>query len=241
MIQWAARGCSGIITVCEALKDVLVDLGVPAEKVAVLRNGVDLSLFSPINRGEARERLGLGKTGKVLLSVGGLIERKGHDIPIRALPELPGVKLLIVGDGELRHPLENLARDVGVADRVMFLGRLPQEKLPVYFNAADALVLASSREGWANVLLESMACGTPVIASNVWGTPEVVCDRVAGKLMPDRSPAGLVQAYRELITSYPDRADTRTFAEAYSWEETTRGQLDLMRTAIRDFAAENKG
>jgi glycosyltransferase involved in cell wall biosynthesis len=77
------------------------------------------------------------------------------------------------------------------------------------------------------VLLESMACGTPVIASNVWGTPEVVCVREAGVLMSDRTPTALVAAFNRLFDDYPDRADTRRYAEQFNWEATTKGQLDI--------------
>jgi len=104
---------------------------------------------------------------------------------------------------------------------------LPQEDLRHYFGAADALVLASSHEGWANVLLESMACGTPVVASNVGGTPEVVSAPEAGVLMADRTPQALANAARGLFASYPDRGATRRYAEGFSWDATTAGHLRL--------------
>lgn len=234
MIQWAASNADGMITVCAALRDSLTNLGVPAERVTVLRNGVDLDFFRPIDKLEARGKLGLDSGSRVLLSVGLLIDRKGHDIPIRALPRLPGVQLLIAGDGEKRKFLEELAAAIGVGDRVTFLGSISHEKLKVYFSAADALVLASSREGWANVLLESMACGTPVIASDVWGTPEVVTCPAAGVLMEDRTPESFAGAYRKLMSAYPDRTATRRFAEQFSWDDTTNGQLQLMRRVIQN-------
>lgn len=230
MIRWAAEHAAGIVTVCQALKDALRGLGVASEKITVLRNGVDLSLFRPVDRQVQRAQLGLSKT--TLLSVGHLIGRKGHDIAIRSLVELPEVELLIAGDGEEAATLQALARSLGVAERVRFIGAIKQEELKNYYGAADALVLASSREGWANVLLESMACGTPVIASNVWGTPEIVRSPEAGILMEERSPAGLVRAFRELFAHYPDRAGTRRYAEQFSWDETTRGQLALFRRVV---------
>ena len=230
MIQWAAGVADGLITVCQALKDSLVQLGVPDEKVTVLRNGVDLELFQPVDRKAARAELRLRTT--TLLSVGHLIERKGHDIVIRALAEIPEVDLLIAGDGEEAVALKQLASSCGVADRVTFLGDVPHEQLKHYYGAVDALVLASSREGWANVLLESMACGTPVIATNVWGTPEVVAAKEAGVLMDERTPAALVEAFHRLMTEYPSYGDTRRYAERFSWADTTRGQLQVFRQVI---------
>ena len=235
MIQWAASKADGLVTVCEALKDTLTDLDVPAEHITVLRNGVDLGLFHPLDRLEARDKLGIDRELRILLSAGLLIDRKGHDIPIRALADLPGVHLLIAGDGEKRRFLEELATSTGVAQRVTFLGSVAHEKLKFYFNAADALVLASSREGWANVLLESMACGTPVIASNVWGTPEVVTSPAAGVLMERREPESLVAAFHKLMSHYPERSATRQYAEQFSWDDTTNGQLELMRRVVRQY------
>jgi len=225
MIQWAAREASGLITVCKALKDTLVELGVAPERVEVLRNGVDLNLFRPGPRSELRAALGM--RGRTLLSVGFLIPRKAHDLVIAALPMLPEVDLLIAGEGPEEANLKALAERLGVGERVRFLGPLPQARLREYYGAADALVLASSREGWANVLLESMACGTPVVASNVWGTPEVVAAPEAGILMAERTPQALAQAVQALFASYPDHAATRRYAEHFSWDETTHGQLQL--------------
>jgi glycosyltransferase involved in cell wall biosynthesis len=225
-IRWAARRSDASVAVCEALRREMVELGIEQDRIRVLRNGVDLELFRPLERGAARAELGLGP-GRWLLSVGQLIERKGHDLAIRALAELPGWSLLVAGEGPLRRDLELLASSLGLEDRIRFAGAVPQLRLPTYYSAVDALVLASSREGWANVLLEAMACGTPVVASPVWGTPEVVAAPAAGVLMAERSAAALVTALHHLLDNYPDRRETRAYAEAYDWAPTTRGQLTL--------------
>lgn len=232
MILWAARQAAALITVCQALKDVLVDLGVAAERVTVLRNGVDLVQFSPPKeRDVLRAKLGL--TGTVLLSVGHLIERKGHDLAIRSLAELPNTRLLIAGEGPERDSLTSIVNERGLGHRVQFLGAVSQHQLRDYYGAADILILASSREGWANVLLESMACGTPVVASDVWGTPEVVAAPEAGVLMAARTPEAVAQAVTRLLHSYPDRAATRRYAERFSWDATTHGQLELFSNVLK--------
>jgi glycosyltransferase involved in cell wall biosynthesis len=224
-IQWAAANSAHMITVCEALKTELVALGADAGRITPLRNGVDLQRFQPGDRGAIRAELGID--GFTLLSVGHLVPVKGHELAVGALPLLPDATLLIAGDGPERPRLEGLARELGVEARVRFLGVVPQPDLARYYNAADALVLASSREGWANVLLEAMACGTAVVASRVWGTPEVVAAPAAGVLMDERSRQGVADAVRRLRAAGLDRAATRRYAEGFSWEATTEGQLDL--------------
>ena len=233
ILQTAAQA-SASIGVCQALMDTLQGLGADAEKLHALRNGVDLQRFVPESRDTARQRLGLPASGKLLLSVGHLVERKGHFVAIDALPLLPpDVCLLIAGGGPDRAALQRQADTLGVADRVRFVGVVPQTDLKWWYSAADALALCSSREGWANVLLESMACGTPVIATNIWGTPDVVSSPDAGVLMPERSGAGLARAWVSLFANYPTREATRRHAETFSWDSTTQGQLDLFSTIVQ--------
>jgi len=223
MIKWAASGSAGLVTVCQALKDSLMSLGIEDQKVTVLRNGVDLQLFRPVENREVL-RASLKLNGTTLLSVGHLIPRKGHHLIIKALKALPNVSLFIAGDGGEENYLKELAKNLHVQDRVRFLGSIPHDQLVKYYAAVDMLVLASSREGWANVLLESMACGTPVVATNVWGTPEVVAQSEAGVLVDERSASGIAKGVSALLDNYPDRNKTRLYAEKFSWEETTRGQ-----------------
>ena len=230
MILDAAANASAMITVCQALKDTLVEMGVAPDRVTVLRNGVDLELFRPVDRQAARKALGL--TRRTLASVGLLIDRKGHHHIIRTLKQLPETDLLIAGDGPDRRALERLAQEEGVSDRVRFLGSVDQNRLREIYNAVDALVLASSREGWANVLLEAMACGTPVVASAVWGTPEVVARPEAGVLMPSLDPQGVAAGVTSLFAAYPDHAATRRYAEGFNWDATTQGQLTLFRAIL---------
>jgi teichuronic acid biosynthesis glycosyltransferase TuaC len=145
---------------------------------------------------------------------------------------LPGVHLAIVGSGPMERELRNLAATLKVTDRVHFVGALGQDALVTWYGAADALVLASDREGMANVLLESLACGTPVIATACWGTPEVVSSPAAGVLIEQRTAEAVASAYRKLTNALPDRAATRTFAERFSWDATTDGQLRVFERVL---------
>lgn len=231
MILDAARDCAAMITVCAALKDAIVGLGGTPGKVTVLRNGVDLELFRPEDRQDARKAFGMN-TRFAIASVGHLIERKGHHLVIEALRQIPEAELYIAGAGEEDSRLRLLATRLGLSARVHFLGAMPQAKLRMLYNAVDCLVLASSREGWANVLLEAMACGTPVVASNVWGTPEVVAAPEAGVLMGSRTARGCVDGVAALRSQYPEHGATRRYAEGFSWKDTTRGQISVFRQVL---------
>lgn len=168
-----------------------------------------------------------------LLSVGHLIERKGHHLAIEALPLLPeDIELTIIGTGPEQAALKNLASRLQVTQRVRFAGQIPQTELKWWYSAADILLLGSSREGWANVLLESMACGTPVVASNIWGTPEVVSTPDAGLLMQARTAAAMAASINELFAAYPAREKVRQHAEGFSWTQTTEDQLRLFRSML---------
>lgn len=230
LIVETAKGAAASIGVCGALMRRLESLGADPAKLYVMRNGVDLERFRPEDRTDARRRLGLPLNRRLLLSVGLLIERKGHHIAIQALRDLPAdVDLVIAGSGPDREKLARLAASIGVDYRVRMVGQIPNEDLKSWYSAADALVLCSSREGWANVLLEAMACGTPVVASNIWGTPEVVQSQTAGTLMSARSPQALVEAVRQLFDEYPSRDAVRSYAEGFGWQATTDAQLQLFK------------
>ena len=235
MILLAARQAHGLIAVSDGLRQAMGALGIPPERVRVLRNGVDLDLFRPQDRDEARRTLGVD--GKTLVSVGALIERKGHALTIEALTNLPDWRLLIAGEGAERASLEALARRLGVADRVRLLGPLPHHELATLYSAADLSVLASSREGWANVLLESMACGTPVVASPIPGNPEVVQRPEAGLIARARTAAGIAEAVRAWEASPHDRTATRRYAEGFSWGAVSAGQLELFRQVVSERGA----
>ena len=231
LMRWAAGQADAAIAVCSALVDVLRGWGVDAQRLHVMRNGVDLERFSPRPQRQARDALGLDGA-PLLLSVGNLVPLKGHDLTVRALqrllPEHPGARLAIVGEGPEHERLQALARELGLADKVRFAGRVDNAGLAPWFSAADVLVLSSSHEGWPNVLLEAMACGTAVAATAVGSAPEVVGDAV-GVLIHDRSAEGVAQAVRHLVDRPRARNEVRRYAEGFTWDATTQAQLDVFR------------
>ena len=223
-ILWAADKAVSCTAVCQALANFLIHRGVDAGKVHAVLHGVDLDLFRPAQDREAlRDTLGI--SGPTLFTAGHLIERKGIRFAVEALKHLPEFSLLIAGDGPEEAALKSLAQECDVAHRVTFLGHVDQAALSDYYAASDAFVLMSSREGIANVVMESLACGTPVVATNVWGAPEIINHPDHGRLVADRSPAALAEAVHSLFASPPDRNKIRSYAETFTWSETTKAHL----------------
>jgi glycosyltransferase involved in cell wall biosynthesis len=236
LIQSAARSASRVVAVSQALKQSMVQLGVEPGRITVLRNGVDLELFRPIDRDEARRALKLSRS-KVLVSVGNLVPEKGHDLFIETVAALPGVEALIAGAGPEGKRLRELIRRRGVADRLRIVDEMPQERLRLVYSAADALVLSSTCEGWPNVLLEAMACGTPVVATAVGGVREIIAEPVAGHVVESRDGTSLARAVSDLLTSPPERTAVRRYAERFGWDEVVRGQIALFRSVLAEAAA----
>lgn len=232
LIKNALVQTTALISVCSALKERLVELEANERKIYVMRNGVDLNSFTSLPQIQARRHLNLPEHSKIILSVGHLIERKGHHLIIQALKKLPHCHLVIVGDGEMKKDLYNLMQEHNLSAQITFLGVLPHNFLKHVYSAADILVLASSREGWPNVLLEAMACGTPVIATPVWGSPEIIQSPQAGILTKTRSVEALTEAIKYLLSNLPDRKETRLYAEKFSWYQTSQDQYNLFKAIM---------
>ncbi len=230
-MRWASRRAAACIGVSAALVDVMRGWQVPEGKLHVMRNGVDLSRFRPVDQGEARKALGLRAEGPMLLMVGNLVELKGHALVIEAMATLraqfPQVQLLIVGEGPERQRLQAQLTDQGLESQVRLVGAVPNAELAPWYSAADALVLASSREGWPNVLLEAMACGTPVVATRCGGVPEIVASDEVGSLVEVRDADHIAAAVASQIRRRPSRESVRRYAEARSWHATSVAQQQL--------------
>jgi glycosyltransferase involved in cell wall biosynthesis len=153
----------------------------------------------------------------LVLSVGALIPLKGHDIVLRAIAAMPGVTLCIAGEGPDRKRLADLIDKLGIADRVRLLGNVPPAEVASYLAAADAMALASEREGLANAWLEALASGTPIVIPDVGGARQVVRSDVAGRIVA-RTPEAFAAALRELLAN-PGRAGAvRATVEPFTWE-----------------------
>jgi len=199
----ALNAADGVVAVSRDLRDRVVALGVPAERVTVIHDGVDAGVFCPGDRANARAAVnfpGGWPTAPVLLFVGNLVPVKGIDVLLRALPAVSPARLVVVGVGPELDRLTRQAAGLGVADRVTFLGSLPQSALPNWYRAADVFVLPSRSEGVPNVLLEAGACGTPWVASRVGGVPEIP-GHVSRRLVPPDDPAALAAAIADALAA----------------------------------------
>lgn len=222
----AVRRADRVITVSSALRSLALDLGADPARVSTIGNGIDLARFRPIPRNDARRALGLPLAAPVLVTVGTLVERKGFHRVLEVLPALlkakPDLHYLVVGgpgaEGDDSAMLRAKVVELGLGERVRFLGPVAPESLHVPLSAANVFVLASRYEGWANVLLEAMACGLPVVATEVGGNAQVVAHAGLGRIVPFGDPAALTAALMESLTVTWDRRAIRAYAEANSWD-----------------------
>ena len=224
MLAALARA-SRIFAVANALKQHVVALGADGAKIQVVGNGVDTGKFFPEERAVARARFGIDAEAKVLITVGGLVERKGFHRVIECLPELlhefPNLLYLIVGgpskEGDWSARLQAQVKQLGLQQHVRFLGTVAPEELRWPLSAADVFVLATSNEGWANVFLEAMACGLPVVTTDVGGNREVVASDTLGSVVTYGDQAALREAMRRALGRTWDRRHILEFAQDNAW------------------------
>lgn len=215
-----------IFSVSESLRQHAIALSIDPDKIRVVGNGVDTEKFQPLPKQAARQQLGLAQDAPVLISVGALVERKGFHRVIERLPALcrqfPGLQYLVVGgsspEGDWRERLQQQVSDLGLEHNVRFLGALRPEELKLPLSAADVFVLATGNEGWANVFLEAMACGLPVVTTDVGGNAEVVADQTLGTIVPFGDGERLEQALAVALRRDWDRQVILDYARANAWE-----------------------
>jgi glycosyltransferase involved in cell wall biosynthesis len=232
-LRWALPRAARVVAVSRPLAEAVASFGVPPERIDVVPNGVDTSLFRLRDRWAARAELGHGDDrGRWLLYVGRLEEAKGLRDLLEAFEALarrrPGVRLAIVGDGTLRGACERAARG-SLADRIVVAGAQPFERIPLWMAACDALVLPSWTEGTPNVLLEALACGRRVVATAVGGTPDVVTGPDVGELVPARAPGPLADALGRAVDAVYDPGRVALAGARGGWDESAR----LLEASLR--------
>lgn len=237
------RRMDRIIVPSEYLRRMVIGWGAPPERVQVIYNALEPDVHAVVlTQEEARADLGLGP-GPLLLAPARLTAWKGIDHLIRAVAQIPDARLLVAGDGPEEAHLRALAAAEGVADRVTFLGRVPRERLARLFRAADYTVLYSGYEGLSHTLLESLLAGTPVIASDKGGNPEVVRHGVNGLLVPYGDPDALVEAIRAALageTRARLAARTGEGLERFRWDALVDQTVAALETTAERGAKERR-
>jgi glycosyltransferase involved in cell wall biosynthesis len=212
-VQAAGRTADGVLAVSQAMADDMVALGMP--RPAVHSTGIDRSRFGTLTRAAAKAQLGV--QGPLVVSLGALIPRKGHEIVADAVAGLPGVTLWIVGEGPERPRLEAQIAGSGAGDRIRLLGAVPHEETATVLAAADVMALASSSEGLANAWVEALASGTPIVIPDAGGAREVVTTSAAGRIVA-RDPAAFAGAITDVLADAPHADEVRAAAARFSWE-----------------------
>ena len=226
----AGNKAARLLAVSAAMRDDMIALGLPAEKIFVHHMGIDLAPFRPRDRADEKAKLGIA--GPLLLSAGNLIPLKGHDIMIAALQLLPDATLMIAGEGPERAILEKKSQALRLSDRVKFLGRVGHEDMPALMAAADIMTLASQREGLATAWLESLACGTPIVAPRVGGIAEVITGPDAGRIAQARTPQAMAEAVRAIMQQPPTAQAVRAHVAPFD-EKIRTAALMAHFSAIR--------
>lgn len=237
-LRFTLKRADHVVAVSQALKNSMVSLGVSPKTIVVIPNGVDTEKFYPCEKVEAKTHLKLaGK--QIVLSVGNLTPNKGFDIVIGAFHRLrkdgdrQKLFLVIVGEGVMKEPLQKLIQTLGIEEHVFLAGGVPHHQLSRWYNAADIFCLASEREGWPNVLLESLSCGTPVVATSVGGIPEIIQSEAIG-LLAERTSESLASSIAMGLWKSWDSNILRHCAAEHSWESVAQSVVDLFETVLRN-------
>jgi len=240
--------CEQIVAATEREReDLILHYGASPTKIAVIPCGVNLNLFRPIDKETARKRLRLDHE-KVMLCVGRIDPLKGLDQLLRALTYIKSneaPRLIIVGGDQHSQPemraLQRMAQELHVEDRVSFVGSVAQEKLPLYYSAADICVIPSYYESFGMVALESLSCGTPLVATDVGGMRHIIRNNEAGRIVEDNTPRQLASTISDLLSQTQDQAqgvETRRAAIAeFSWANITEMMVREYDRVLRDYPA----
>lgn len=241
-MSWALRRADRVIAVSDGLRELAIDLGVDPKRVTTVPNGIDGGVFFRRDRLAARLGYGIAPGEHIILSAGDLAELKGHHRVIAAVKNLNdrGVRarLLIAGGaGRSGRHADTLRRQVtacGLDDQVSFLGEVTQTALAELMSAADVFCLASSTEGWPNVVNEALACGTPVVATDVGAVRQMVASERYGFVVPVHDCDALVDALHAALIGQWDHEAISARGRTRSWQQVADDVLEQMRQAVAE-------
>jgi teichuronic acid biosynthesis glycosyltransferase TuaC len=236
LIAWSLRLADRVLSVSEALKKDVVALGVDPDHVTVVHNGIEPDRFTSVDRESARRQLSLPADGALAVCVSRLSGEKGIDVLIDSIAyvKTPNFMLVLVGDGPQRAMLEERARSLGVAGRVLFAGDRPHDEVPLWVSAANLSVLGSRKEGYPNAVVESLACGRPVVATDVGGVREILTSERLGLLVAPEDAEAFGAAVEDALGRPWDTAAIEAVGKSRDWAAVARDVLNEFDSIIKN-------
>ncbi|MFA5143019.1 MAG: glycosyltransferase [Candidatus Omnitrophota bacterium] len=229
MIAWALLNSNKVIAVSKALKERIVRMGIPSEKIVVIPNGVNNDLFKPMDQAECRKKLDLPADKKIVLYAGNMIKAKGIDVLLDAFARIsPDILLALVGDGPFEDTLRTKAKKLKIKERVIFAGRKAHDEIRYYMNACDIFCLPSRNEGCPNVLLEATSCGKYVVAAKVGGIPEIIESDKTGIMVEPGNSEELAKAIdKGFGVSHMSRTPV---GRTYTWKQSAEMLDEVLKS-----------
>ncbi len=242
IMRWSLRRAGRVICVSENLRGLAISLGVAPERAVVIPNGVNTDVFFPRDRQHCRSKHSLPSEARLVLSAGHLIELKGHHRIVRAVKSMIDsgmpVKLVIAGGagrrGAYREELHRLVDELHVREAVTFAGEVTPDALAELMCAADVFCLASSREGWPNVVHEALSCGTPVVATKVGAVPELLTSDRYGIIVRPNDAVDLEAGLKTALSHSWDRNAISQWGRARSWDQVAREVVAHLSEVVRE-------
>lgn len=245
VIRYTLKNVNGIIAVSYALKKKVSNMGIEVNKIAVIPNGVNLNLFKPILKRVARMELGIDNNCKIILFVGNFEKVKGLEYLVRAFKEIcysnviNNTKLVLIGTGPLYDLIKKMIDDYGIKDRVILKNYIPHEEVPLWMNASDVFCLTSLNEGRPNVLYEAIACGIPVVATNVGGVAEIIISDELGALIPPKSAKDTKDALTRVLNKDWSSQSIRAYALPHSAAKYSKKVVDIYNKCFEPLWVQN--
>lgn len=240
MVSWTLKNSDKVFAVSEAMKAVMISLGCESDRIKVIPNGLD-KVFKPIDKEKAQEIIGIDLKDyscKIILSCGRLSPEKGLDNLLRGVVSLKenGVDfiLLLVGDGPEKIRLQSLTSELNLKNHVRFIGEMDHKKIPALMSLADIFCLPSIREGWPNVVVEALGCGTPVVASKVGGVPEILRSPDYGIMVPPMDVNALGKALLNTLNKEWDNVKVINAVCNRSWDNVAQEIYNEIRTVLNN-------
>lgn len=232
--QWTVRQADFVLTVSHELRAQALALGAPPDRSRAILNGCDTSVFRLADRLEARAQLGVDPSAELLVYVGNIIPTKGVFEMLEAFAQSaakrPRLELIFAGRGQSLEPLRQRAEALSIASRVRFTGVIPSAQVATWMTACNLFCLPSYSEGCPNVVIEALASGRPVLASNVGGIPELITPSSGVLIKPKDVPDLAAGLERALSTTWDEPAIARTYER--SWEQVARETWDVCREVL---------